>query len=305
MKTPFEKTKTEIKRLCITQPGSDVDIENALYLKNLQMELEESDLYVEFRQVIRKLRHAFFKNDIQFENSANQNFAKEVFYRIMEESLAYLGSLRDGTFFAANHHTRALLELNATVEYVLSKPGKEKEFIERFHLFPHLAFYKVFHKHHDALLKLSEDICKEFFFDYNELHSEIFDAFGKNSEEELLKLSCWQGGAKIATLFQMCTHPEIVKADYSKLCLFTHFSSICRRSQLEVFPKFCKTTERMLLITVRYAVFSYVSIKQEGLLDFVTQDKLDGIFLPLSNVLTKSHVALGYVIPTRKDGVTV
>jgi hypothetical protein len=61
----------------------------------------------------------------------------------------------------------------------------------------------------------------------------------------------------------------------------------------------------MLLLTVRYAVFSFVSIKQEGLLAFVTQDKLDGIFLPLSNVLTKCHAALGFVIPAKKDTVTV
>ena len=43
----------------------------------------------------------------------------------MEESLAYLSDLGEGTFFAANHHTRALLELNATVEYVLSEDGKK------------------------------------------------------------------------------------------------------------------------------------------------------------------------------------
>ncbi|MFI5344288.1 MAG: hypothetical protein ACHQUC_08720 [Chlamydiales bacterium] len=294
MNTPPQKTKTEMNRLHITQPRSDVDIEDFIYLDSLQMELAKSDLYVEYKQAIKTLRHALHKQYIQFENSANQAFVKEVFYRIMEESLAYLGDLREGTFFAANHHARALLELNATVEYVLSKAGKENKFIERFHLYPHLAFHKVFHQHDDAFLKLSEDICKEFFSDYNELRPEIFDAFGKKNEEKLLKLSCWQGNAKIADLFAMCTYPEIIKADYAKLCLFTHISSLCRRSEIEVLPKFCKNNERMLLLTVRYAVFSYLSIKQEGLLDFVTQDKLDGIFLSLSNVLSKSHEALGY-----------
>ncbi len=293
------KTPTEINRLRITQPRSAVDIEHSLYLENLQMELSKSDLYVEFKQAIKTLQYAFYKQYIQFEISVNQSFAKEIFYRIMEESLAYLGNLRDGIFFAGKHHTRALLELNASVEYVLSKTGKEKKFIERFHLYSHLAFYKVFHQHDDAFLKLSEDICKEFFADYNELRPEVFDAFGEQSEEKLLKLSCWQGNVKIANLFEMCTHPDMIKADYAKLCLFTHISSLCRRSETEVFPKFCETTERMLLITVRYAVFTYVSIKQEGLLDFVTQDKLDGIFLPLANVLTKSHEALGYKTPSK------
>ncbi len=298
------KPPTEINRLCITQPRSDVDIEDFIYLESLQMELAKSDLYVKYKQAIKTLRHALHKKYIQFENSANQNFAKEVFYRIMEEFLAYLGDLREGTFFAANHHTRSMLELNATVEYVLSKAGKEKKFIERFHLYPHLAFYKVFHQHDDAFLKLSEDICKEFFSDYNELHPEIFDAFGAHSEEKLLKLSTWQGNAKIADLFEMCTDPAIIKADYAKLCLFTHISSLCRRSETDVFPKFCKTTERMLLLTVRYAVFSFVRIKQEGLLDFVTQDKLDGIFLSLADVLTKAHAALGFVIPVKKERMT-
>jgi hypothetical protein len=293
------KTKEEINRLRITQPYSDVDMENSLYLEDLQMQLAKSDLYVEYKQAIRKLQYALYKNYIQFGNSAKQNFAKEVFYRIMEESLAYLADLREGTFFAANHHTRALLELNATVEYVLSKAGKEKKFIERFHLFPHVTFYKVFHKCDDALLKLSEDICKEFFSDYNELHPEMFDAFGISSHEKLLKLPSWQGNVKIADLFQMCTHPEIIKSDYAKLCLFTHISSICRRSETEIFPKFCETTERMLLITIRYAIFSYLCIKQEDLLDFVTQDKLDAIFLSLSNVFTQSHEALGYMAASK------
>lgn len=299
MNIPPEKTTNEINTLRITQPRSDIDIDTALYLENLQMQQAKSNLYVEYKQAIKKLQHVLFKKYIHFENTANQNFAKEVFYRIMEESLAYLGDLREGTFFAANHHTRALLELNATVEYVLSTAGKENKFIERFHLFPHLAFYKVFHNHQDALLKLSEDICKEFLSDYKDLHPEIFNAFGKQSEEKLLKLSCWQGNAKIDHLFQGCTHPHIIKADYAKLCLFTHISSICRRSETEVFPEFCETTERMLLITVRYAIFSYLSIKQENLLDFVTQDKLDGIFLPLSDVFTKAHGALGYVVPIK------
>jgi len=136
--------KGEISKLRTAQPLSDVDIENSLYLENLQIQLAKSDLYVEYNQIMRKLRHALHKNYIRFENSAKQNFAKEVIYRIMEESSAYLADLREGTFFAANHHTRTLLELNAIVEYVLSEAGNEKKFIDRFHLFPHVAFYKVF-----------------------------------------------------------------------------------------------------------------------------------------------------------------
>lgn len=273
---------------------NEEDIEESLYLENLHKQLAKSDLYVEYNQALRRLRHALHNDYLEFDNSAEQNFAKEVIYRIMEESLAYLADLRQGLFFAAKHHIRALLELYAIVEYVFSEAGKEKKFLDRFHLFPHTAFYKVFHQYDDAFLKFTEDICEEFFSEYGELSPEIFDAFGTNSQKKLLKLRTWQGNATIADLFEMCPNPEVIKSDYAKLCLFTHVSSICRRSSLEVFPKFCKNTEIMLLIIVRYAVFSYVRIKQENLLDFVLQDKLDGIFLSLAGVISKSHAALGY-----------
>lgn len=79
MNTPPQKTKTEMNRLHITQSRSDVDIEDFIYLDSLQMELAKSDLYVEHKQAIKMLRHALHEQYIQFENSANQAFVKEVF----------------------------------------------------------------------------------------------------------------------------------------------------------------------------------------------------------------------------------
>ena len=278
---------------------SNIDIEESHYLENLQEQLAKSDLCVEFNQALKKLRHALHNNYLAFDNSPEQSFAKEVIYRVMEESLAYIADLHQGTIFAANHHIRALLELYAIVEYVFSKAGKDKKFLNRFHLFPQIAFHKVFHQFDDAFLKLSEDLRKDFFSEYGELSPEIFEAFSTNNQEKLLKLRTWQGNATIENLFEMCPNPEVIKSDYAKLCLFTHVSSICRRSQLEAFPRFSQNTEMMLLITVRYAVFSYVCFKQEGLLDFVLQDKLDDIFLPLADVLTKSHIVRGYALGSK------
>lgn len=266
-----------------------IDAEEALHMEDLQVQLEKSDLYVEFNKAIKKLRHLLHHNHVQFDGSAEQSFGKEVIYRVMEESLAYLGDLRQGTFFAANHHSRALLEQYAIMEYVFSDDGRKNNFLHRFHTFPRLAFHKVFHQHEDAFLKFSKDVCDDYFADYNDLDEEIFNIFGTSNYEKLLKLRTWRGNTQIANLFEKCPKPDQIKSNYAKLCLFTHVSSICRRSELELFPKFSKSTEVMLLITVMYAVFSYVCIKQEELFDYVVQDKLDDIFLELAEIISKSH----------------
>ena len=109
---------------------SDEDVEESLYLENLQEQLAKSDLYVEYNQAIRSLRHALHNMRLEFNNSAKQSFAKEVIYRIMEEYLAYLANLRQGTFFAAKHHIRALLEHYAIVEYVFSEATSKIKKVE-------------------------------------------------------------------------------------------------------------------------------------------------------------------------------
>ncbi len=279
----------------------DVDAEETLYNEKLRKQLEKSDLYVSFTKAAKKLRYTLNSGGLVFDDTKEQSFAKEIIYRIMEEALAYIVNLQQGIFFAATHHIRALLELYASTEYVLSEAGRKNRFLERFHQFPNLTFYKVFHQHDNAFLKLSEEICKQFFSEFDELKPEIFEAFGKKKPEELLQLPTWLGNAKIATLFEACSKPEIIKSDYTKLCLFTHLSSICRRSNSEVFPTFCKIQEALLITTVRYSAFCYVCIKQNDLLNAAVQDKLDDIFLPLAEPLTKAHADKGFVIPSTSD----
>ena len=65
---------------------------------------------------------------------------------------------------------------------------------------------------------------------------------------------------------------------------------------MEAYPWFSHSTETMLLIAVRYATFCNVCIKQAGLLDFVFQDKLDGVFSSLSGVLADAHAVRGFVV---------
>lgn len=278
----------------------NLETEEASYLKELQSQLVQSDLYLKYTQTARALRYTLHHGQLKFDNSAEQSFAKEVIYRVMEESLAYIASLCQGLFFSTNHNLRALLELYAIIEHILSDAGKKQKFLKRFHLFPSIAFHKVLHQHDDAFLKLSKDICKEFFSEYGELNSEILDVFNVKSQEKLLKLRTWRGNMQISNLFEMCPKPEIIKSDYAKLCLFTHISSVCRRSETEAYPNFCKTKETMLFVATRYAAFGYACIKQHTLLNPVLQDKLDDIFDPLVDALIKAHADRGVLpIPTR------
>ena len=289
----MDKTKTDSRGGLHPGQFSDLGLEEMNYLDSLRTQLNKSDLYLQFSESVKKLRYTLHHNELEFGDSVEQRFGKEVIYRVMEESLAYLANLCQGTFFAGNHNLRALLEQYAVVEYVLSDTGKKKKFLDRFDLFPSAAFHKVFHQYDNEFLVLSEDLCREYLSEYEELPLEIFDAFGVKNKDEVLKLRTWLGNAKISTLFEMCPKPEVIKLDYVRLCLFTHVSSVVRRSSLEVFPGFTRTKETMLLVAVRYAIFSIICLKQHSLFDYILQDKLDSIFLPLTNIIVESHKVRG------------
>lgn len=259
-------------------------------------QLNQSILYVDFNHVVRKLRQALYKKTIVFSDSIEQRFAKEVIYRIMEESLAYISNINEDLFFASNHHLRALLEMYASIEYTLSDTGRRKRFLERFGLYPTIVFHKVFHQHDDSLIKLSKKLCEKFLFDYSELKPEIFAVFNTPTSQELLELKTWRGNCTIENLFSQCPKPEVIKSDYAKLCLFSHVSSVLRRSETEVFQVFDQSAETMLLCAVRYAVFSYVCIKQQSLLTKTSQDLLDDIFLPFTPTFVKAHKDRGFLL---------
>ncbi|NGX55456.1 MAG: hypothetical protein KR126chlam2_01091 [Chlamydiae bacterium] len=284
MKFGSEK-RHDIIPLCAIDP----DLEEKAHLDAIAAQLAESALFTQFSRAIKKLRIALHQGLLTFGQSVEERFAKEIIYRLMEESLAYLGNLRNGTFSAGCHNIRALLELYATVEYVMSDTGKKKNFLERFNLYPTVEFHKVFHQYPDAFISLPEELSRKHLSEYENLPPEFVKIFGKNTLEEVLEMKNWRGNCKISNLLDKCPSSKTAKANYDKLSLFTHISSICRRSETVVFPKFDKGTEAMLLIAVRLTVFSYICLKQHDIPESVLQNKLDDIFLPLADVLSDSH----------------
>jgi len=69
---------------------------SVICLAELRDQLNQSTLYVDFSHIIRKLRQVLNKKTIVFDDSIGQKFAKEVIYRIMEESLAYMSAKEVG-----------------------------------------------------------------------------------------------------------------------------------------------------------------------------------------------------------------
>ncbi len=212
-------------------------------------------------------------------------FAKEVIHRLMEESSGYIGDLKQGAFFASNHHTRALMELYATTVLMNSETGKKKRFLERFIRFPEIEFHKIYQKHKDSILDIPDEIPKKYFSEYAELKDDLLEIFDKKTKDDLLKMNNWRGNCNIENLLQILPCSEVHKKNYDKLCLFIHISSFTRSSETELFPTFSSINELMLAVTIKYAIDSYFYLRNEKFFDETSIKKLDEVFSPIAPAL--------------------
>ncbi len=113
------------------------------YYAKLKQKLYDYPLFLNFEEVIYELRDFLDSKEISFPNSNEGLFAKEVMHRVCEDSLAYIGCLEKGAFFASGHHYRSLIEVYATTVSIVSGKGEKKRFLERFIRFSEIEFYKV------------------------------------------------------------------------------------------------------------------------------------------------------------------
>jgi hypothetical protein len=235
--------------------------------------------------MVSKLMVLSANKGVDFFDSNGGVFAKEVIHRLLEEASGYIGDLKQGAFFAAKHHARALMELYAVTALVNSEVGKKKRFLERFIRFPEIEFYKIYKKHKDSILDLTEEIREDFFCQYAELKDDLLKIFNKKSKDELLKMETWRGNCNIENLLRMLPNNEVHIKNYDKLCLFTHFSSFTRCSETELFPKFTAGDEQMLAVSIKYAIDSYFFLRNEIFFNKTSIEKLDEVFLPIEPIL--------------------
>lgn len=256
-----------------------------LYRMQMEKTLRQNDLFVAFEGLVSKLMVLLANEGVDFFDSNEGVFAKEVIHRLLEEASGYIGDLKQGAFFAAKHHTRALMELYAVTALVDSEIGKKKRFLERFIRFPEIEFYKIYKKHKDSILNLPEEIREEFFYQYGELKDDLLKIFNKKSKDELLEIETWRGNCNIENLLRMLPKNEVHIKNYEKLCLFTHFSSFTRRAETELFPKFTAGDEQMLTVSIKYAMDSYFFLRKEKFFNKTVIKKLDEVFSSIAPIL--------------------
>lgn len=249
-----------------------------LHRMNIEKQLRQSDLFVAFEGAISKLMVLSARKEICFSSSNEGSFAKEVIHRLLEESLGYIGDLKQGAFFAAKHHTRALIELYASTAIIDSENGRKKRFLERFIRFPEIEFHKIYQKHKDSILDLPDEVLEKFFLQYADLQDDLLQIFNKKTKDELLQMKNWRGNCKIENLLDMLPNKEVHIKNYDKLCLFTHISSFTRCSESELFESFSSGDEQMLAVTIKYAIDSYFYLRNERFFDKINIQKLDDVF---------------------------
>ena len=257
------------------------------YFAELKKNLYGDPLFLQFEEIIYELRTFLDSKEANFPNSNEGVFAKEVMHRVCEESLAYIGCLEKGAFFASEHHYRALIELYATTVFIAFGKGKKKRFLERFIRYSEIEFYKVYHDKKSAIFKFPKEILEEYFSQYADLDEELLKIYNKKTKEDLLTIKSWRGSCSIENLLSELPHAkEDYKQIYDNMCLFIHFSAVIKASELERFPNFDEIRKEMLAITMKSVIDIYSYLRGDDYIvtseKFFTKEmikKLDDIFL--------------------------
>ena len=266
------------------------DIEEDLFYSTYQIEMERilrgNDLFFHFEQAVGKVMLLYDNNKLSFLDSNEGNFAKEVLARMLEESAGYIGCLKQGAFFVANHHTRALIELFAST-FKCFKIGNKKRYLERFIRFPEIEFHKISIKDKKALFGVSEDLLKKLFKQYEKLDPELLLIFKKDTIEELLEIKNWRGDdCGIKNMIEELPYKVTHLKNYDILCLYTHFSSLLRCSETNFFSSFSAMDRLMLAITINYALNTCFFLQDEKFFDEKSIKKLKEVFFPVFSALS-------------------
>lgn len=257
----------------------------AAYSMQLNSALCESKLFTACQKLTQDLRLLLNKVDSNFYDNDEGIFSKQIIYRILEELLGCIGCLKEGAFRASRPHMRALLELFATTVLIDndSKNNNKKKYLKRFNRFDEIEYYKIYHKHNDAIVDLPE---KNLLKPFEELHDELLSIFNKKTKEELLKMKSWTGNCKITQLVNQLTHQKVELKNYRILCLFVHCSPLIKYSTTHLFREFNTTEEEMLGRTIAYVLHIFTYLKERKFADECIIKQFSDVFFSVAGTLT-------------------
>lgn len=251
--------------------------------------LRKNDLFYEYEICSGRALLALQDNKIEF-LSHGGSFFEDAFLKSIDESTGFIGCLKMGSFRASFHHSRALIELYATVSFCLSEEGQSKGMFERYERYVELELCRM------ARALESGVPC----WDFSDSHKRILKethltppldalkAFGYQTMEkyeENLKVrtsKSWMGGITLSELLSKLE--GIHGRNHEKSCNFTHFSALIKRSKVLQWglPHWW---EQLLMATAKYSLDIYIFLRGAGCFSETSIVTLDEIYLKLGRQL--------------------
>lgn len=254
-------------------------IEKCMHEKYLHLK-SQGLLYLEAKEELRNrlARHPLFyhleltigvllilieEKKIRFHDTHEGNFCTDILFKLVDETSGFLGCLNQGSFYSSLHHTRALVELHATIQFCFATD--KKNMFEKYYMYTkvrrHILFLDATHGSNSWNLSVSD---REFLEkNYGMLDTNALAILGYKDLEQarakMRKSSNW-----FISLEELLKHAgESHGATYERLCYFTHFSPLTDRSKQVVFG-FPAWWEQTLNLTAYYFLECLIALRSSN-----------------------------------------
>ena len=277
---------------CMTMNSDDLIF--LQYQQSVNDFLWSNDLFQSFEICIGNILLSIQDKKITFQDSDEGIFCEDILKKILDESSAFLGTLKTGAFYGSFHHPRALIELYASAAYCFSEKGAEKDMLKRYISFTKVFFYQKLQTH-KSFWGLSQEQMNDLKQKYSNLDSKTQKIFGLNPLKDKKTIKSWRGGASIEDLLNEL--PPIHGENFEKTCHFTHLSSLRNRSEMQSWglPNYW---EQMLIQTAKYAFDTYVLIREKDSINEDGKKIIDNCWSYVAPALLKRLPTLKEITPS-------
>lgn len=162
-----------------------------------------------FEELTIRLMHALESKQLQASDEDSQEFFNTMMCKLVNECLGFIGCLKAGTDLAAYHHTRAVWELYAALNYTLGDDKQRAKRLKRFNEFHALQQYIHYTETRQQLqdgtidLQEFEQACNVSEDSFERLKQSVpeWAKLWDVKPDELSKIKHWHGKASIEAMF--------------------------------------------------------------------------------------------------------
>ena len=190
-----------------------------------------------FEELTIRLMHALESKQLKPPDEESEEFFNTMMCKLVNECLGFIGCLKAGADLAAYHHTRAIWELYAGLNYALGNEKKKSKRLRRFNAFHGLQQYNHYIERAQQLQ--TKGITQEEFYNTCHVSSESFERLKQSvpewsklwevKPEDLSTIKHWHGKVSIEAMFGMLKEDSNAWNMYGFFCHGTHLSPSARR----------------------------------------------------------------------------